>query len=263
LAVNTIHTGQPCKSQYYFNPTGRWLEISLSKMDDDHLINVFTDITVAKEAQLQQEKLLNDLKRSNSSLEEFAYAASHDLQEPLRKINVFSDRLKTRMIELGDNESVTMFERIEAATLRMRSLIDDLLSYSGNYENGTDDEVNLLHVIKDVIDDTEILIQESRATFEIAEMPIIKGNSRQVRQLFQNLSGNAIKYSRQDVAPRVNISSNIIKGKDFGERIPESDRQTKFFMIEVADNGIGFEQEPNSKSDISCVFYLGLSLNFK
>ena len=87
--IQTLDTGEPFVMQYQMEATGRWLELTVSKLDDDHLIHVFTDVTQIKEAQLQLERTVEDLKYSNQNLEEFAYAASHDLKEPMRKIQYY------------------------------------------------------------------------------------------------------------------------------------------------------------------------------
>lgn len=248
MAVATLTTGEPCHTQYFFTPTGRWLEISLSKMDDDHLINVFTDITDSKKAQLEQEKLLEKLKQSNTSLEEFAYAASHDLQEPLRKIHMFSDRLKTRMMAYNDKESIATFERMEAATLLMRSLIQDLLFYSSNsLQSEKVEPVALQQVIQDVLEDTQMLIEEKQARFAIADLPILNGRRRQFRQLFQNLISNALKYGKEAIPPFIAINSHMVIGKESGCAIAKGDREKPFHLITIKDNGIGFDQHNAEK----------------
>ena len=130
MCLNTLKTGEPGVIQYYLEFSKRWLELTISKMDDDHLIHIFTDVTQIKEAQLRVEKTVEELKRSNTNLEEFAYAASHDLKEPIRKILFFSDRLKENLADQLQDEEKNYFTRMENASKRMSSLIDDLLSYS-------------------------------------------------------------------------------------------------------------------------------------
>ena len=110
--------------------SNRWLELTVSKMDEDHLIHIFTDVTPIKEAQLQLERYVEDLKRSNQNLEEFAYAASHDLKEPMRKIQIFTDRLMTSLQDKLSQQDRLFFDRILHSATRMNTLIDDLLTYS-------------------------------------------------------------------------------------------------------------------------------------
>jgi light-regulated signal transduction histidine kinase (bacteriophytochrome) len=98
-------------------------------MDDSHLIDIFTDVTAIKEAQLQLEKYLEDLRYANKNLQEFAYAASHDLKEPVRKIKLFSNRLKEQLQQQLNDEQMKMFDRMENSSSGMQTLIDDLLEY--------------------------------------------------------------------------------------------------------------------------------------
>src|SRR4051812_2518830 len=126
-------------------------------MDDNHLIHIFTDITPVKETQLQMERMVEELKRSNSNLEDFAYAASHDMKEPIRKIHFFSDRLKQELQDKLTDNQMQLFNRMENAAERMRSLIDDLLAYS-HVSKGLPDveEINLNKKVRNVLEDLEL-----------------------------------------------------------------------------------------------------------
>ena len=243
MAVSTLQTGETCHSQYFFNPTGRWLEISLSRMDEDHLINVFTDITIAKEAQLKQEKLLNELKKSNASLEEFAYAASHDLKEPIRKIHFFGQRIKDTMIDRMTDVEKQYFERMEAASKRMAALIDDLLSYSQiSIRPRILEEVNMNLLIDQVLEDLDLEIEDQKANVEVDKLFTVQGHHRQLQQAFQNLISNAIKYSKPGIAPLVQIKCSKLIGKEAPLHVNADDQSKTFYCISVVDNGIGFEQ---------------------
>jgi signal transduction histidine kinase len=226
--VKTLTTGEPGILQYFFPHTGRWLELSISKMDHDHVIHIFTDVTPIKEVQLQLEKSVHELKRSNTSLEDFAHAASHDLKEPLRKIRTFMDRLKTSM-ETRINETETqMMRRIEAAAERMQLLVDDLLEFS--------------HVSQR-LSDLELAIEEKQAIIKTEALPTIYGYRRQLQQLFHNLISNALKYSKTGTPPEITIRSQVVQGADANANLPEQQQDKPFHLVTVSDNGIGFEQQ--------------------
>jgi len=244
LTLNTMETGEPFHIQYLIEPTQRWLELSVSKMDDNHTINVFTDITASKELQLHQEKLLEELKRSNTNLEEFAYAASHDLKEPLRKIHTFSDRLKGSLGTRLTEEESRLFNRMESATNRMRHLVDDLLEFAQvSIRPHETEAVDLNEKVQAVLLDLDVLIEEKKAIITTGTLPTVKGHRRQLQQLFQNLIGNALKYAKNNEAPRISIKATIVSGKELGNNVTADDLQKQFHAISVADNGIGFEQE--------------------
>lgn len=243
-ALLTLQTGKPLFTQYYFAPGHRWLEMSIAKMDDDHLIHVFMDVTATKEAQLRQQKLLDELQRSNQNLEEFAYAASHDLKEPIRKVLFFSDRLKHILYERLVPEELHLFDRLEAANKRMGNLVDDLLSYSQvSQRPELSQDVDLNKLMQVVLDDLELEVEERAAQVHIAKLATIKGHQRQLQQLFHNLVGNALKYSKPGTPPEIHISCSIVAAPDAGLVLSPEELKQRFYKIEVRDNGIGFEQK--------------------
>jgi PAS domain S-box-containing protein len=174
-----------------------------------------------------------ELKRSNAQLEEFAHAASHDLKEPVRKIHYYTNQLKDQLTNRLTESENRSFTRIENATQRMGNLIDDLLLYSHVSQRPHEMESIDLNVkVQRVLEDLEIDIQEKNATVIVGRLPVIQGYRRQLQQLFQNLISNALKYSRPDVTPEITIKSDV---KEINDKV--------YNVIEVADNGIGFEQQ--------------------
>ena len=241
--LQTLATGQPSFTQYFLEFTGRWLELSMSKMDDDHLIHIFTDITPIKEAQLKLEHLVEDLKRSNSNLEEFAYAASHDMQEPIRKIQFFSDRLQEELGSALTDRQKYLFNRLQNASDRMRTLIDDLLTYSrvsrGTFENS---DVDLNQKLQLVLGDLELQVQEKNAQIHSADLPTIKGNSRQLQQMFHNILSNSLKYGKADEPTSIDIFYEKVKGMEIKPEFSIEEGNKLFHLIVIRDRGIGFKQ---------------------
>jgi len=244
MSLRTLETGEPTFTQYFLEYSQRWLELTVSKMDDDHLINIFTDVTPVKAAQLQLERTVEELKRSNANLEEFAYAASHDMKEPIRKIHFFSDRLKEELQEKLTEHQRQLFTRMENAAQRMKLLIDDLLAYS-HVSKGVPEmeEIDLNKKVKTVLEDLELEVQEKSAIIKLNQLPKIKGHRRQIQQLFQNLIGNALKYSRPGVPPEITINASIAKGNDVMPNLSAEEGGKDFHFITVKDNGVGFEQK--------------------
>jgi PAS domain S-box-containing protein len=240
--LKTLATGEPSLIQYYLEVTGKWLELTISKMDDDHLIHIFTDVTPIKEAQLQLERTIEELKRSNTNLEEFAYAASHDMKEPVRKIHFFSDRLKGSLEGRLNEEERRTFERMELASKRMGALIDDLLAYSQvSMLPRHNEKTDLNHILDLVLEDLDLEIEEKRAKITIGKLCTINGYPRQLQQAFQNLISNALKYNKPGEAPEITIEGTKVKGKDLPVKT-ESPRK-EYYSITIRDNGIGFEQK--------------------
>jgi light-regulated signal transduction histidine kinase (bacteriophytochrome) len=224
--------------------TGRWLELTVSKLDEDHLIHVFSDVTPIKQAQLQLERSVEDLKRSNKNLEEFAYAASHDLKEPTRKIRFFTERLKDSLGEKLSPRERGFFERMEVASNRMNTLIDDLLSYSTLSQKSAEKEtVDMNELMDDVLTELELEIEQKGATINISKLFTITGHRSQLQQAFQNLIGNALKYSKPDAAPIITIFCDKVTGAETGMQLATNERSTNYYQVTVIDNGIGFDQE--------------------
>jgi PAS domain S-box-containing protein len=184
-----------------------------------------------------------ELTNSNNNLEQFAYAASHDMQEPLRKIQSFSSRLQSLYTDRLDENGTFMLSRIQDAARRMSLLIDDLLSYSRLSIKGTEFvSVDLNKIITEVISDLEIGIQEQNARVHTSNLSVVHGNPRQLVQLFQNLISNAIKYRSPDSDPVISITE---KATDLSElaHIPYLLKNRKYAQITIQDNGIGFEEK--------------------
>jgi light-regulated signal transduction histidine kinase (bacteriophytochrome) len=182
------------------------------------------DITDLKRTQLR-------LEQSNRELENFATVASHDLQEPLRKIQTFSERLTAMCAETLSPEGRDYLERMNNAAARMRKLIDDLLTYSRvSSKSQTFLRLDLAEVAGEVLGDLETAIEQSGATVTVGELPSVDASPMQMRQLLQNLLSNALKFRRDDVAPSISISGTV-------------DPDGRYCELKVEDNGIGFEEK--------------------
>ena len=248
MATHTLATGISFRTQYFFPPNNVWLELGVSKMDENRLVNIYSDITETKQTQLRLENLVEELKRSNASLEEFTYAASHDLKEPIRKIRIFADRLKESHSANMDSEGKRILERLLTSSLRMRLLVDDLLSYSLISMNEMEAEkVNLQEKVQKVLEDLEVEAEEKNAQVHVGQLPTIIGYRRKLQQLFQNLIGNAIKYSRPGIPPIIHITSTVVSGHQIAQPVNPEDVNKNYHHIQIADNGIGFEQKNADK----------------
>ena len=187
------------------------------------------------------ENKIENLNRSNSELEQFAYVASHDLQEPLRKIRSFSDRLMTKY-EVAE-EIFTMLVKIDISARRMQLLINDLLSFSRIVKTGTEVKmVNLNVALSDARSNLSEMILENKAVIHSEDLPTIECYGSQMVQLFQNLLSNSLKYHKENVRPVIRISHRLVEGEIIpGSKPSHSD--ILFHQIKVSDNGIGFKKE--------------------
>jgi PAS domain S-box-containing protein len=250
----TIETGEPVINQEQFknNPrdpasSKRW-SISSKVLWRDRqgrilgTVGVTRDIHEMKMAQealhKSEEKLRQlaaQLERSNRELADFAYVASHDLQEPLRKITVFGERLKELNARLGP-ESADYLNRIQKAAGRMQVLINDLLAFSRVTTRAQPfTTVNLAETAGGVLEDLEGRIELVQGRVELGALPVIDAEPLQMRQLLQNLIGNALKFRRPEVPPVVKVEAQIIPDPDSPEQ--------KLCRLTVSDNGIGFEEK--------------------
>src|SRR5580698_2854109 len=192
------------------------------------------DITERKRAQMTLLEQADKLARSNAELEQFAYVASHDLQEPLRKIQAFGDRLKSKYEAGLGPEGLDYLSRMQNAAARMQVLIQDLLSLSRVTSNSKPFfSVDLGDVARTVVSDLEMRIQDAGGQVDIGALPVIFGDRGQMAQLFQNLIGNGIKFRKPGEKPVVKITSEIHALANGASG----------WQITVEDNGIGFDEK--------------------
>ncbi len=183
------------------------------------------------------------LNTLNENLKQFVYVASHDLQEPLRKINMFSDVLVSKSGHKLDEQQQLYISKISHSARRMSNLIKDLLDFSRAEANDRSFvDVNLEQVINNVIEDYEMLIQQKNAAIQIDALPFIKGIPLQMNQLFYNLVGNALKFSKADVSPVVTIHAAPVTKQEV-QAYEGLDPVEQYVRISVSDNGIGFDQQ--------------------
>jgi len=185
--------------------------------------------------------LNTELERSNRELQDFAFVASHDLQEPLRKIQAFGDRLRTIQGPQFSDQGRDYLDRMSGAAERMHTLINDLLSYSRVTTKAQPFEpTDLKKVVNGVLSDLETRIDVSGGTVKIGELPTIDADAVQMRQLFQNLIANALKFAKNGTPPIVEVKGEVFEGEtpSIGRSMPE-----EMARITVSDNGIGFDEK--------------------
>ncbi len=194
-----------------------------------NIIITFIDITDLKKLSFELEKTLDDLKRSNAELEQFAYVASHDLQEPLRMVASFTQLLAKRYKDKLDQDANDFINFAVDGATRMQSLINDLLTFSRVGTRGkpfapTDTNV----ILKTVLNNLRTQIEDTKAKITYDPLPVIMADDSQMMQLFQNLISNAVKFHRKDVNPEVHISAEVKKEE---------------WVFNVRDNGIGINNQ--------------------
>ncbi|RYZ24472.1 MAG: PAS domain-containing protein [Chitinophagaceae bacterium] len=240
---HTLNTGERSSFDLHCDDPGRvfWLDVCVSRLGAELLVTI-NDYTRQRLLQLELEQKLRELERSNRNLEEFAYAASHDLKEPIRKVRFFADRLRQQFEPEKGTEAERNFSRLDTATERMRDLVDDLLAYAQvSLRPQHLEEVALSAVIRNVQIDLELEIEQKEASIDAGELPVVRGHQRQLQQLFQNLVANALKYHRTNTRPEIRISARTLRGFDTSASLGPEQAARLYTVITVSDNGIGFE----------------------
>lgn len=225
---------------FEFNYAENWHLMAIAKMGDGLVIS-FINITAIHRYREQLETANQELKRSNESLQQFAYVASHDLQEPLRKIMAFGDML-TEMHNNSLNPGVEdLIGRMQQSAKRMSQLIRDLLDYSRiSTQKDLFAQVDLNAILTDVQSDLEVRIRDAKAAIHIDPLPTIRGSAVQLQQLFQNLLSNAIKFGRKTQTPVVQINCQLASS----EQLPaDLSPDRAYWKLTVTDNGIGFDSQ--------------------
>jgi len=179
-----------------------------------------------------------ELELSNAELQQYAFIASHDLQEPLRKIITFSRLVIERFLG-SDPEALLYMNKVISSSERMRSLINDLLSYSRLAEPPRFNTCNLNQLVHETMADLEVAIKEKEAVLQISHLPVIEAIPDQMRQLFQNLVSNALKFSKKDTPPVIKIWSELIDQRSLTAGISGKGAWCRIY---ISDNGIGFNE---------------------
>ena len=223
--LNTATTGQPNSFLFGYEAENirGWFDTSFVKIGDDQVLFTDLNVTPLKDAEVAAQKNADllavknrELKRTNENLRSFTYIASHDLQEPLRKLTSFADILNTQYAGQFDAGAADIVQRMNTAAERMRLLIQDLLIYSRvETQPGSYKLVNLNTLIEE-LQENELwaALRQSNAQLRFEGLPTLTADPSQMRQLFQNLLSNAIKFSRPGVVPAITISSRMIARAD-------------------------------------------------
>ena len=249
--VYVIETGAPIRNREEparpTSPNVVWLATTKMPLRDPAgrvigVVGVSSDITARKEADEKLKRFAEKLERSNAELDSFASVASHDLQEPLRKIQAFGDRLRAKCSDEIGEQGRDYLARMQNASERMQVLIQDLLKLSRVASRAQPfAPCNLGKIVADVLGDLEVAIEDKHARIELAPLPVIDADPLQMRQLFQNLLTNALKFQRPGESPVVTIACEMAVAA--GGEIPGASRGGEICHISVQDNGIGFEQK--------------------
>ncbi|MBA4055112.1 MAG: hypothetical protein C0490_10395, partial [Marivirga sp.] len=257
--VDVVETGKSRSFDFFKKENDKWYNVSVVKMLDG-VVTTYTDITEKRRADdliaqnfedlkitSSQLKVSNiQLERSNFDLLQFASIASHDLKEPLRKIqafgNILLDKIQTKLSGTERN----YFQKIISSSERMQKLIEDVLSLS-KLSNSVlvREKVNLEEIISSIIDDLEISIKEKHAEIHVGKLPNINAVAGQMHQLFQNLISNALKFRDKEIeTPQINIEQKSITDEMARQLNIQAEN---FVCISIKDNGIGFEEEYKEK----------------
>jgi len=247
---------QSSKSEIFLTCDQHEVPVQLSMnalhADNEGTINIIvTDLSIQKENQkeLQEknellEKLNQALSTSNHDLQQFASVASHDLQEPIRKIQVYSKLLKDANVDGFSETSKLYLEKIITSASRMKVLIVDILSYSRlSAEDSKFEPTDLRLLFEEVMEGCELRISETGAVIELGDLPLIEVNRGQMRQVFTNLVSNSLKFVREGVVPKITIQARQLIAKEVGLSLTD---EQAYCRIVIKDNGIGFDERFSS-----------------
>ena len=226
---------------YQYGDIERWLYLSAAKRDDGVTV-AFHNISDLKRYEADLQTNIAALEQTNQELEEYAYAASHDLQEPLRKIRTFGSFLQDTQGNKLDENGRHQLEKIMQSTERMSLLIKDLLSFSSLKEKEEFEPTDLHEIFENVLNDLEMIIAQKKAIITHDKLPEIDAIPVQMNQLFYNLVNNALKFANDELPLHLDVSCKVVRADDVKD-VPGLEGATTYYEIVFSDNGIGFSQE--------------------
>jgi len=247
--VTLFKTGRHVQEYRFRHKDGtyRWMRDEMVLVEDNdgtplEAVGYWVDITDRKMAEEEVRRYAEKLERSNRELQDFAYVASHDLQEPLRKIEAFGDRLKAKCADTVGEDGRLYLDRMQNAAARMRALINSLLAYSRVTTKAQPFvPVDMAEVATDAVSDLSVRIERAGAKVEVGPMLTIDADPMQMRQLLLNLIGNGLKFHAEGAVPQVRITSKLCDRDGSGPA--PADPNEVWCQISIADNGIGFEEK--------------------
>ncbi len=241
--VSVVETGVQLEFEqlYQRGRSETWFYMMLAKLEDG-ITASFHNITHVKKYEVELKNNITRLEHSNNELEQYAYIASHDLQEPLRKIMTYGSYLKRQQSDKLDSVGQKHLEKMIEAAERMSTLITDILGFSSLKREQKFVETNLNQILENVLQDLDLLIQQKQAVIQHDTLPIIDAIPLQMNQLFYNLLNNALKFSIPDKPAVINISCRILTENELGA-YEIVDGQSAYCEINFSDNGMGFKQE--------------------
>ncbi|WP_051663849.1 PAS domain-containing sensor histidine kinase [Dyadobacter crusticola] len=229
----------------------RWHLFRLVAVDKQHgqvqlwtgsLTDIHDQVSLTQALEHKVAQRTQQLLASNIELEQYARVASHDLQEPLRKISIFAKLVRDQSLESLDESALKYLDKVIGTATRMAQILRDLLSFAHLDKTEEFEMVDLKKVVAEVIEDLELVISEKAASIHVSELPVLAAAPSQMRQLFYNLLNNALKFSKADQAAVISIISKPLAAHQIVD-YPELDAFKSYAQIEIRDNGIGFEQK--------------------
>lgn len=239
--VTVTETGNKMELETQYGSSGqqRWLQLLLARRDDGVTLSVH-DISTIKQYQEDLKTSISQLERSNAELEQYAYAASHDLQEPLRKISTFGHLMHDTQWDKLDDKGKNYLDKILHSASRMTTLIRDLLNFSSLNKKTEFEVVNLQEIMDNVLQDLELAIAQKDARVHTDPLPVIEAIPLQMHQLFYNLCNNAVKFSSPNRRPEIRITCGKATPAELAKfGLPAN---SSYLRLMVADNGIGFDK---------------------
>lgn len=243
IYMKAVETGEPVQFEHlhFYNNIEKWLYLSISKMNDGITV-AHHDISALKGYENDLKKNIEALEQSNKELEEYAYAASHDLQEPLRKLRTFGGFLQELQHDRLDEKGKQHLDKMLKAAERMTLLIKDLLTFSSLKQKDAFELTDLDEILENVLQDLEVLIAQKEAIISQDKLPEIEAIPVQINQLFYNLVNNSLKFAREDIPLHLDISCRLLTGDEV-ERITGLIKGRSYYEIVFSDNGIGFDAD--------------------